>query len=45
MRFKVLHSQVMKSKILLQMGITDSDKCPRCKEFSEDICHAVLSVR
>ena len=30
----------MTNKILFQMGIKDSDKCPRCREFSEDICHA-----
>ena len=37
-QFKVLQSQVMTNKILFQMGLKDSDKCPRCREFAEDIC-------
>ena len=43
-QFKVLHSQVMTHTILFQMGLKDSDKCARCREFSENICHALLKM-
>ena len=38
----VLHSRVMTNKFLFQMGMKDSDICPRCRHFSEDIFHALF---
>ena len=42
LHFKMLHRRVITNKKLLEMGISESSKCPYCEEQQESIEHAFL---
>ena len=41
-QFKMLHGRIITNKKLLDMGISDSSKCPYCDETEETIEHAFI---
>ena len=41
-QFKMLHGRIITNKKLLDMGISDSSKCPYCDEPEETIEHAFI---
>ena len=42
LHFKMLHRRIVTNKKILDMGISESSKCPYCEEQEETIEHAFL---